>query len=234
MTPGLDIARIRAICFDLDGTLVDTDDAYVRRVSRYFQPVRMVFPGIDTNSLARRAVLAGEGPTNKLLGILDSLHLDEALRPLLHGLHYIRGESRGDRIGLIPGVRALLNILFLDYPLAIVTAREKYSADEILSHLDLSTFFQSVIAAGTCRRTKPHPAPIRFAALQMDVPVEACLMVGDTTVDILAGKAAGAQTVGVLCGFGEQKELIRSGANHILKSTADLADLLIPSIRISE
>jgi phosphoglycolate phosphatase len=56
----------------------------------------------------------------------------------------------------------------------------------------------------------------------MGVRPEECLMIGDTTVDMRAGKAAGAQTVGVLCGFGEEEELRRLGADLILKSTADL------------
>jgi phosphoglycolate phosphatase len=50
-------------------------------------------------------------------------------------------------------------------------------------------------------------------------------MIGDTTVDIRAGKAAGAQAVGVLCGFGEEAELRQLGADLILKSTSDLAEL---------
>ncbi len=52
-------------------------------------------------------------------------------------------------------------------------------------------------------------------------------MIGDTTVDIRAGKAAGAQTVGVLCGFGERAELERQGADLILKNTSELADVLL-------
>jgi len=52
-------------------------------------------------------------------------------------------------------------------------------------------------------------------------------MVGDTTADIIAGKSAGLKTVGVLCGFGERTELERAGADLILNSTADLADLLL-------
>lgn len=52
-------------------------------------------------------------------------------------------------------------------------------------------------------------------------------MVGDSTNDIRAGRAAGSQTVGVLCGFGQRAELSRSGANLILDSTADLADVLL-------
>jgi phosphoglycolate phosphatase-like HAD superfamily hydrolase len=52
-------------------------------------------------------------------------------------------------------------------------------------------------------------------------------MIGDTTVDIRAGKAAGAQTVGVLCGFGEEEELRRAGADLILPKTPHLADFLL-------
>jgi N-acetyl-D-muramate 6-phosphate phosphatase len=53
------------------------------------------------------------------------------------------------------------------------------------------------------------------------------LMVGDTTIDIRAGKAAGAQTVGVLCGFGQETELRRVGADLILPATPDLLPLLL-------
>jgi phosphoglycolate phosphatase len=52
-------------------------------------------------------------------------------------------------------------------------------------------------------------------------------MIGDTTVDILAGRSAGAQTVGVLCGFGEEPELRRLGADLILERTPLLADFLL-------
>jgi phosphoglycolate phosphatase len=52
-------------------------------------------------------------------------------------------------------------------------------------------------------------------------------MIGDTTVDIRAGKAAGAQAIGVLCGFGEEDELLQLGADLILKSTSDLTELFL-------
>jgi phosphoglycolate phosphatase-like HAD superfamily hydrolase len=60
----------------------------------------------------------------------------------------------------------------------------------------------------------------------MGVPVEACLMVGDTPIDIHTGVAAGAQTIGVLCGFGNRYELEKAGANLILESTAELPAIL--------
>lgn len=52
-------------------------------------------------------------------------------------------------------------------------------------------------------------------------------MVGDTVVDIVSAKKAGAQSVGVLCGFGERKELERVGADLILENTKDLMDVLL-------
>ena len=52
-------------------------------------------------------------------------------------------------------------------------------------------------------------------------------MIGDTTVDMRAGKSAGTQTVGVLCGFGEEPELKKKGADMILKTTSELVNVLL-------
>jgi phosphoglycolate phosphatase-like HAD superfamily hydrolase len=87
-------------------------------------------------------------------------------------------------------------------------------------------YFKCIATDQTCEHTKPFPDPILWAAREMGVLPEACLMVGDTSVDIRAGKAAGTQTVGVLCGFGEEAELRERGADMILSMTAELAQLL--------
>jgi phosphoglycolate phosphatase len=65
-----------------------------------------------------------------------------------------------------------------------------------------------------------------MAAEKMGVKPHECLMIGDTTVDIRAGTSAGAQTVGVLCGFGEEKELKDMGADLILSNTHQIVDIL--------
>ena len=51
-------------------------------------------------------------------------------------------------------------------------------------------------------------------------------MIGDTVVDVRAARAAGAQSLSVLCGFGTEKELRAAGTQAILPSTADLTKLL--------
>ena len=74
--------------------------------------------------------------------------------------------------------------------------------------------------SGSSAGAHVYPDPILFVARQMGVSPEACLMIGDTTVDMRAGRAAGAITVGVLCGFGQEVELLRAGADLILPTTS--------------
>jgi HAD superfamily hydrolase (TIGR01509 family) len=227
VTPHFDRSRVGAICFDIDGTLADTDDAYVRRLARTLRPITYVARGTDPNKLARTLVMAAETPINTMIGFFDRLALDQVLGPLINLLHHLRGESEPNQMKLIPGTREALDILVAHYPLAIITAREERSTKSFLSSNQLENYFACVASARTCRRGKPHPAPVRWAAEQLGIPVHACIMVGDTTVDIRSGVSAGAQTVGVLSGFGEREELVQAGANLILNNVGELVDLLL-------
>ena len=95
-----------------------------------------------------------------------------------------------------------------------------------LEQYDLVKYFDVVVTGLSAAHTKPYPDPILLAAQKMNVAPENCLMIGDTTVDMRAGKSAGAQTVGVLCGFGEEAELRKMGADLILEDTTKLLDAL--------
>lgn len=221
----LRLSRIRAICFDVDGTISDTDDVYVQKVERILHTIRILFPHQDTHRAARRLVMWLEAPGNFLMGVPDSLGIDDEIAAVMEWLnrHWPRPMKH---FLLVPGVREALQSLSRHFPLAIVSARDAGSTRIFLEQFELSHFFQVIVTAQTTEHTKPYPDPILYAARFMNVPPEACLMVGDTSVDIRAGRKAGAQTVGVLCGFGEQQELRRQGADAILPSTADLARLL--------
>lgn len=227
MTRPLDISRILAICFGLDGTLIDTDDKYVERAARWLGPLSLILPDSNLDALARRIVMVIETPVNALLGWFDLFKLDEFLGPLLDKLHRSRGLAAAKEIRLIPGALATLERLVPHFPLGIATSRDRWSTAAILETDHLSLFFQSVAAARTTLRAKPHHQPILWTADQLGVPPHSLLMVGDTTVDIRAGRAAGAQTVGVLSGFGERQELEEAGADVILERALDLADLLL-------
>src|SRR3990172_3523289 len=127
---------------------------------------------------------------------------------------------------LVPGVDGMLRQLHGRYPMAVVSARDERSTLAFLEQFDLVKYFGAIMTSLSAEHTKPYPDPVLLAAQKMNVPPENCLMIGDTTVDIRAGRSAGAQTVGVLCGFGEEPELRRMGADEILKATPNLMDVL--------
>jgi len=217
----LDLSRIKALCFDVDGTLSDTDDLYVRRISRFLP--RLVFG--DPQRIARRFVMWIEAPGNALLGLADRLGLDDEMVAVIDRLNRLRVQSPG-RYLLVPGVDEMLGQLQGRFPMAVVSTRGELTTLAFLEQFDLVKYFDVIVTGQSTEHTKPYADPVLFAAKQMNVPPEACLMVGDTTVDIRAGRSAGAQTVGVLCGFGEETELRRLGADEILQSTSKLTDLL--------
>jgi phosphoglycolate phosphatase-like HAD superfamily hydrolase len=225
----LDISRIKAICFDVDGTLSDTDDQWVSSLEQRLGLVRWMFPRRDSRPFARWALMCAETPGNLVYQLLDRANMDAQVGRFCS---YLSRRSLGKQprgFWLVQGVQEALCLLSQRYPLSVVSARDQRGTDAFLEQFQIKGYFQAVATAWTCRYTKPFPDPVIWAAGQMEVAPENCLMVGDTTVDMRAGKAAGAQTVGVLCGFGEEKELRRAGADLILPHTALLVDTLFSS-----
>jgi len=218
----LDLQRIRALCFDVDGTLSDTDDVFVQKVARFLP--RFLFN--NPQRAARRFVMWVESPGNALMGLPDIIGLDDELLGLWEWLNRHRPRPM-KHFMMVPGIKEMLERLHGVYPMSVVSARDDKSTRAFLKQFELTGYFQEVVTAITAEHTKPYPDPILYAADKMGVAPENCLMIGDTTVDMRAGKAAGAQTVGVLCGFGEQGELKRRGADLILNNTSELADVLL-------
>jgi phosphoglycolate phosphatase-like HAD superfamily hydrolase len=222
----LDLARIHAICFDIDGTLRDTDDQLVQQLESVLRPLRFLLPERNAQRFARQVVMFMEEPGNFVKGLADTWHLDGHLAQLGERFRKPGDPPRTKPPLIVPGVCEMLAALSTRYPLAIVTARGQRSTQFFLDSYQLAAFFKAVATEQTCEHTKPYPDPILWAAQQMNVPPQQCLMVGDTTVDIRAGRAAGTQTVGVLCGFGQEAELARAGADLILPTTAALTGYL--------
>lgn len=223
----LDISRIQALCFDVDGTLSNTDDQFVQKLVRMLKPVSFLFAGKDPLPFARRFVMATETPGNFIFGIPDRLGVDDEIAAVGDFIYRLGLGKDPAPFLLISGVKEALTKLQPRYPMAVVSARGGRSTGIFLDQFKLRPFFRCVATAQTCDRTKPHPDPIVWAADQMGVSPHECLMIGDTIVDILAATAAGAQSVGVLCGFGEEDELREAGADLILKSTTLLPGELL-------
>jgi N-acetyl-D-muramate 6-phosphate phosphatase len=217
----LNVPKIKALCFDVDGTLSDTDDLYAKKVLKFLP--RFLFK--DPEHTARRFVMWIEAPGNALLGLADTLHIDDEMIAVINWLSRHRKHSSKEFL-LIPGVDELLKQLHGRYPMSVVSARDERGTMAFLEKFGLVNYFDAIITGLSARHTKPYPDPVLLAAQRMNIPPENCLMIGDTTVDIRAGRSAGAQTVGVLCGFGEEPELRKMGADVIIEDTTKLLEIL--------
>ncbi len=96
----MDISRIRGLCFDIDGTLSDTDDVYIQRVLRYLP--RGLFK--DPIRAARRIVMWLEAPANGLFGLADRYGVDDEMAAVLDWVYRHRRHTP-EIFLLVPGVR---------------------------------------------------------------------------------------------------------------------------------
>ena len=222
--PPLDLSRVKALLFDVDGTLSDSDDQLIQRLVNLLKPTRFIIPEPKARSLSRRLVMRLESPGNTLLGLADRLQIDNLIAKVLD--QRARRRAPHASYPVIPGVPQMLQNLSLRYPLAVVSARNALTTHAFLEHNALEPYFAVVVTSQTCPHTKPFPDPLLYAAHALSVPIQECLMIGDTVVDVRAARAAGAQSLSVLCGFGTEKELRAAGTQAILPSTADLTKLL--------
>jgi phosphoglycolate phosphatase len=235
-----DLSRVRALCFDVDGTIADTDDHLVAQLAAALDAAPLV-SGRRAERLARQIVMAAETPVHAAYALLDQLGLDvpvSRLRTRLAAVRargadpaHTRNPEAADEVPheMMAGVQEMLKVLAERYPMSTISTGGAPRVERFLVHYGVRDLFKAVVGAQTTRRMKPHPEPLLHAAAAMGVDPTECLMVGDTTIDIRTGLAAGAQTVGVLCGFGTEAELRRTGANLILRTTSDLLAVLRPS-----
>ncbi len=215
---------IRGVLFDLDGTLADTDDTAINQAAARLGGLQRFFPGRDARPFLRRLLMAAEGPMNWTLTQFDRVHLDDEVFRLNAFQRRLFGHRQREEMALIPGVDAALRHISAAYQVALVTTRDHETALHVVETHGLGACFHAIVSRSDVMYLKPNPEPVLLAAKRLGLAPADCVMVGDTVVDIRAGRAAGARTVGVLCGFGTRRELSR--ADVILESTADLAELL--------
>jgi beta-phosphoglucomutase-like phosphatase (HAD superfamily) len=130
----IDILRIKALCFDVDGTLSDTDDLYVHKVTRFFP--RFLFK--DPDHTARRFVMWVEAPGNALLGFTDTIGMDDEIVAIIDWLLRHRTKS-AKTFWLIPGVDEMLKEVLAEVPV-----RMQQGDELVVSGLD---FFFGCVAA---------------------------------------------------------------------------------------
>jgi HAD superfamily hydrolase (TIGR01549 family) len=190
-------------------------------------PLAALFPRRDPKPFLRWGVTTAISPMNTLLGFPDVLGIDDDLVRFFNWLSDRFDQQAKGHFVLMDGVEPVLACLAQRYALGIVSARPERGTHLFLAQFNLHQYFGAVAHAQTVVHTKPYPDPVEWCAAQLGVQPHACVMVGDTAVDMTCGRRAGAQTIGVLCGFGSVRELERARATLIIPHTTRLTQVLL-------
>lgn len=208
-----------AFLFDLDGTLVDS----------VYQHVLAWKTALDSESIElsvwrihRKIGMSGGLFTNQLLretGVAIEPERIERLR-LAHAAAY---RQLGDQVRPLPGARELLAFLTeAGIPWAIATSGRMETAALNLAALGVDAAKSPVVTRDQVRYAKPDPDLFLAAAARLDMPIERCIVVGDSIWDMLAATRCRALGVGLLSGGYGSEELRQSGAIRVYEDPADL------------
>lgn len=207
-----------AFLFDLDGTLVDSVYQHVLAWRAAMQAA-----GIELAvwRIHRQIGMSGGLLLNGLLRELGRPVRKEETE-LLQRLHTEAYERQAGSLRPLPGAQELLDTLSRHRtPYAIATSGRRTSASYALRVLKLDEHVP-IITRDLVRHAKPDPDLFLEAAKQLRVPIDNCVVVGDSVWDLLAARRARALGVGLLSGGYGQEELERAGAYRVYQDPADL------------
>lgn len=216
-------SALRAVLFDLDGTLVDSAPDLAGATNEM-----LLARGLPALPLDYLRPMIGAGARG-MMGLAFQCTPQDPRFEALKAEFFDRYELRLlQQTQAFAGVPELLDALEADgLAWGIVTNKSERFALPLTAGLGLAVRAAAVIGGDTTPHTKPHPAPLLEAARRAGVAPERCVYVGDDHRDILAGRAAGMRTVAVSWGYLGQGEAIEDwGADLIAHTPAQLLRLL--------
>lgn len=231
MTPaaggtGFDPARVRALVFDLDGTLIDSYEAIA-------DSLNTALAGLGRSPLpvARIRTMVGRGLETL---IARALEVDDG-RPdgaaaVAEGVRLFR--ARYDTVcvpltTLLPGVAGTLAQLHArGYPMGVATNKPSYFARRLLESLGVGGYLLSVYGPDLVTHHKPHPEMVHAVLRALGVSAREALYVGDMEIDVQTARAAGMPVVVMPTGSCTHESLMACGADQVLPGLSSLLDLL--------
>lgn len=215
-----DKAAVRALLFDLDGTLIDST-ADLAASGNWLR----LEHGLAAHSVDKVASFVGDGVESLVRRLLERPEGDVGAEVEAFKRHY--HDHCLDATRLYPGVAPTLQALRArGYAMAVVTNKPERISRRILEGLEVAGFFGGVVGGNSATRKKPHPEPLLKACVQLGCAPGAAVMVGDSRVDIEAGRNAAMPSIGILGGIGDQDLLRASGPDLLLPRFQDLLEAL--------
>ena len=204
--------------FDVDGTLLDTSE-FIFQAFEYSLE-RAGFPKKNREEIARLVGKPLDLCYQVLTGVADVAELS-AMHRAFQVEHIELAKAYAGTM------ETLATLKESGMRIGVVTTRARASTLETLRATGLATYLDHVVAFEDVDNLKPHPEPILKTLSYLNSHPDAAVMVGDTDVDIAAGRNAGTLTVGVTYGF-HGLEILKSCPDHIIDDIAAILPLVLP------
>jgi phosphoglycolate phosphatase len=217
---------IKAVLFDLDGTLIDTAADFIRIIQ-----LMCTKKGCDIVDAQTIRTQVSEGARAMVKLVYPELATDDPVF-LEHRQKFL--DRYGDEIVVDTALFAGMDDLLKDLesrqiPWGIVTNKPRWLSEALLEALHLSQRCAVLVCPEDVKQTKPDPEPMLLAASQLDIAPEQIIYVGDHPRDILAGQQANMPTVLAAYGYlppESSQDLAAWGADDIVENVEQLHQLI--------
>ncbi len=217
-------SKYRAVCFDLDGTLLDTLDDLADSANRV-----LAARDLPTHPVEAYKYFVGDGMRALVRRIVPE-HLradDELADALFHAARAQYAKRWAEKTVPYPGIPEMLSELTgRGVTMAVLSNKPHDFTELCVAELLPHWKFEIVQGVSDTVPAKPDPAGVRDLAQRLDIPPAEFLYVGDTATDMKTAVAGGMFAVGVLWGFRQADELLENGAQVLIARPEELLALL--------
>jgi len=223
----MDVRQIKAVVFDLDGTLVEFNLNYKRLrsdvinfLSKQGLPISLFSTNDRMASIVEKTkrLMTNNGRSNEkireteknIFSIVDQYEMEAA---------------RTTRMapGVIPTLKALKE---RSIKIGIFTLSGRRSTEYILNRFHIKEFFDAIVPREDATEAKPDPEHLRLVLKMLNVNPQKTMVVGDSETDMVCAKQLNAIAVGVLNKRTSVDQLISAGADYTISSFTDLITLV--------
>ncbi len=213
---------IKAVLFDLDGTLVNSLDDLANACNYALEQ-----NGFPTHETEKYKYFVGNGIPNLIKRILpENSRQEETLAKVSAKFYEHYSVHYADNTCTYKGLPELVsNIKKQGIKVAVVTNKADAPANEVVNRL-LPNTFDLVYGQREGIPTKPDPTLTLMAMEELGVEPKECIFIGDSGMDVATGVNSGAVPVGVLWGFRKAEELLQNGARYLIDAPEKLLDII--------
>jgi len=217
--------KVKAVMFDLDGTLLHTAPEIATAVNLMLADL-----GMQTLPIAQVESYIGEGATSLIKRCLTGeksvepqAELFAQAEPLFYA-HYTNHVTKSQPYdGVVDGLQAIWN---KGLKLACVTNKPEEFTFPLLKKSGLADFFDMVVCGDTLHKKKPDPIQLHHICAKFAVPEYEAMLVGDSATDIAAAQAAGCFVVTVPYGYNQGRSIDLSQVDAAINDLTELIELL--------